>query len=84
MKKKMFYNSKKCIFFTAPLALHFKNDLQSLRRWINKWKTPGKKMKEEKRKDQSPNKRPHPKVQNTQWGALKEKTQNLGPKPHHQ
>jgi len=30
-----------------------------------------------KRKDQSPNKRPHPKVQNAQWGALREKNMKL-------
>jgi hypothetical protein len=34
-------------------------------------KTPGKGIREEKRKDWSPNKRPHPKVQNAQWGALR-------------
>jgi hypothetical protein len=28
--------------------------------------------REEKRKDQSPNKRPHLKVETTQWGALGE------------
>jgi hypothetical protein len=27
--------------------------------------------KTKKKKDQNPNKRSHPKVQNTQWGALK-------------
>jgi hypothetical protein len=27
--------------------------------------------REEKRMDQSTNKRPHPKVQNAQWGALR-------------
>jgi hypothetical protein len=31
--------------------------------------TPGKGTREEKRKHQSPNKRPHPKVQNTRWVA---------------
>jgi hypothetical protein len=36
---------------------------------INKGKTLGKGTREEKRKDQSPNKRLHPKMQNEQWGA---------------
>jgi hypothetical protein len=33
---------------------------------------------EEKKKNQSPNKRPHPKVQNAQWRALK--GENMKPK----
>jgi hypothetical protein len=37
---------------------------------MNIGKTPGKGTREEKRKDRSPNKRPHPKVQNTQSKAL--------------
>jgi len=38
-------------------------------------------MRKRRRKDQIPNKRPHLKVYNTQLGALKRETQNLGPKP---
>ncbi len=54
----------------------------STRHWeINKEKTPVKGVKgarEEKRKDWSPNKRPHSKVRNTQWGALR--GENMKPK----
>ncbi len=32
--------------------------------------------KRRKRKDQSSNKRPHPKAQNAKWGALRRKTRN--------
>jgi hypothetical protein len=34
--------------------------------------------KRRKRKDQTSNKRPHPKAQNAQWGALRGKTRNRG------
>jgi hypothetical protein len=34
------------------------------------FKRPGKGTRKEKTKDQSPNKRLHPKVENAQWGAL--------------
>ncbi len=34
--------------------------------------------KRRKRKEQSSNKRPHPKAQNAQWGALRGKTRNRG------
>jgi hypothetical protein len=37
--------------------------------YINQRKTPDKGTREEKRKDPSPNKRPHPKVQNAHWGT---------------
>ncbi len=35
-------------------------------------------------KDQSPNKRPHPKVQNPQWGGLRGLYQATSSKPLHQ
>jgi hypothetical protein len=38
---------------------------------INKGKTPSEGTREEKRKDLSPNKRPHLKLQNTQCEALR-------------
>jgi hypothetical protein len=34
---------------------------------------PAEEQEKKKRKDQSPNKRSHPKVQNAQWGSLKRK-----------
>jgi hypothetical protein len=47
---------------------------------MTKGKTPSKGTREEKRKDGSPNKRPHSKVQNAQWGALRI---NMKPRTHH-
>jgi hypothetical protein len=40
----------------------------------NEGETPGKCTREEKRKDQSPNKRQHPKAKNTQWEDPRGKT----------
>jgi hypothetical protein len=44
-----------------------------MKSFLKKRKTPGKGTREERRKDQSPNKRPHPKVQNALlyfWSTL--------------
>jgi hypothetical protein len=50
----------------------------NINNWINKGKTFDKETKEEKKKDESLNKRPHPRVQKIERGALK--GENLKPK----
>jgi hypothetical protein len=54
----------------SPCTRNFLSVLQGsvLNKLTNKEKPPSKGTREEKRKDQSPNKRPHPKVQNAQRG----------------
>ncbi len=50
---------------------------------MNKGKAPSKGTREEKKKDQSPNKRTHPEMETSQWGALIGENRKPRTQTHH-
>jgi hypothetical protein len=75
-RKKKFLNYKMC---WSSKIHHFEKRIEAKINKLIKEKTTTKETRKTKGKDRSPNKRSHPKAQNTQWGALR--AENMGPKP---